>query len=216
MEKQTNKLASAISYLFHPMFMPTFGILYMYFSNKVDGFNRYVSTNQHEENITIIALTVVFSFLIPSIAVYFLKKVGKVSSFKMENREERILPFTITGISYFLCYHTLFGQFNYQASVLLHLFFIGCVLSILFALAITIKWKISIHMIGIGGFTGAIFLISSMPGSTEVLLPELIIALLISGIVAYSRLKLNAHSIKQVVAGYALGFFCETIILFFV
>ena len=66
-------------------------------------------------------------------------------------------------------------------------------------------------MIGIGGFTGAIFLMSKL--TEKVYLDELIGALLLSGLIAFSRLQLNAHSFNQIVAGFALGFGCETFAL---
>jgi membrane-associated phospholipid phosphatase len=89
--------------------------------------------------------------------------------------------------------------------------FAGC-LSILFILAISYFWKISAHLVGWGGLTGLIFILSVRFNTDLMLL--LIISLLVSGIVAFARIKLNAHSPSQVYAGFLLGFFTVLIVFF--
>jgi hypothetical protein len=118
------------------------------------------------------------------------------------------------AMSIMCAYYLLFDYFNIETDPIIKVFYFGCFLSIVGALIITLEWKISIHMIGIGGFTGAVFLLSYI--SNEVLLPALVIAILITGLVGYSRLSLKAHSLKQIIAGFTLGFLSETIFLLLV
>ena len=209
METLKNKTAQFISHAFHPLFMPTFGLLFFYFSGQISRFSS--SDSYQENNLSIIGITLLFSLVLPTIGVAILKKTGRVSSFQMHHREERFLPFTITGISLFCGYFILFELLPIEIDFVLRIFYFGCILSVIAALGISLKWKISVHMIGIGGFTGAIFLMSKL--TEKVYLDELIGALLLSGLIAFSRLHLNAHSFNQIVAGFALGFGCETFAL---
>ena len=67
-------------------------------------------------------------------------------------------------------------------------------------------WKISAHMSGIGGLLGGVL-------TTTYYFKEnamwLYIALfIISGMVAFSRLKLKAHSLGQLFAGFLVGLVC--------
>ncbi len=61
-------------------------------------------------------------------------------------------------------------------------------------------------MIGIGGITGIITLLSKI--HDEVLLYPLSITFLIAGLIAFSRLQQEAHNTKQIIAGFCLGFGC--------
>lgn len=207
------RLAKVISYLFHPLFMPSIGLFYLYFSNLIPGFNLYSSEQDSYVNKQVIILVLLFSFLLPLIAVFFLKKNNRIQSFQMERKEERFLPFTITGICVFAVYYLLFSYFKFPVNPLVQIFLVGCLFSIIIGLAITLRWKVSVHMIGIGGFVGALFLLSSL--LQKVLIFELIVGLLAAGLIAYSRLILKAHDISQIAVGFAVGFFCETFFLFF-
>jgi membrane-associated phospholipid phosphatase len=70
-------------------------------------------------------------------------------------------------------------------------------------LIISMFWKISIHMAGIGGITALIIILSVVYRTDMTLL--LCIALLLSGIIASIRLALKAHSPAQLLAGYIVG-----------
>jgi hypothetical protein len=87
------RFAKLISYLFHPLFMPTLGIIYLYLSKVIPGFNLYSAEKDQWVNYQFILLVIGFTFLLPLIAVIYLKKQNKINSFQMETKEERIIPF---------------------------------------------------------------------------------------------------------------------------
>jgi membrane-associated phospholipid phosphatase len=70
---------------------------------------------------------------------------------------------------------------------------------------ITRSWKISIHMVGIGGLLGAVLALTTYhyPMDALILLCSII---LIAGGLASARLWLGAHTKGQVYAGFAVGF----------
>ena len=92
-------------------------------------------------------------------------------------------------------------------------FIIGATLSVMFAFIINIKWKVSAHMIGIGGLVGALFCISIL---LEIYItPFLIIALFIAGLIGSARLFLKAHNQSQIYVGFVVGMISQIIILYF-
>lgn len=208
------KLASIISYTFHPLFMPFLGLLFFYFSDKLLLFSFNNGGVLNTSNWIIITLTFIFSLIIPISGVIYLKKTGKIDSYQMPSKEERLIPFAITLTSIFTVYYLLFEILNIEVDAIIKIFFWGCILSIMTALIITLFWKVSVHMIGIGGFTGAIFLISKLSGHVNII--ELSMAIVIAGFVAYSRLSLKAHSPLQLVIGFSIGFTSEVFCLYFV
>ena len=68
----------------------------------------------------------------------------------------------------------------------------------------TTKWKVSAHMIGIGGLIGLIISLSVLYSVSMML--YLILATMLSGLIGFARLSLNAHSPAQVYAGLGTGF----------
>jgi membrane-associated phospholipid phosphatase len=67
-------------------------------------------------------------------------------------------------------------------------------------------------MVGIGGFTGALIALSLL---LKVNMQYYIIAsVLVSGIIGYARLSLQAHSPKQIYIGWFTGLLVSFIILF--
>ena len=82
-------------------------------------------------------------------------------------------------------------------------FMIGATLLLIITLVINLFWKISSHMVAMGAVMGAVTGISLLLAINLKLL--IIMIILVSGLVAYSRLKLNAHFPVQVYAGFMLG-----------
>ena len=84
-----------------------------------------------------------------------------------------------------------------------YLFLLGATFLIIIALLITFYWKISVHMIGIGGMLGALIGISFRINVDFVILIALTV--LCSGIVGFARLKLNTHKPLQIYTGFLSG-----------
>lgn len=78
------------------------------------------------------------------------------------------------------------------------------VLILIFAAIVSYWWKISLHLMGLGGLTG--FLIASAIHNYFNVIFLVVVAFLISGFLASARLKNGDHKPAQVYAGYLLGF----------
>lgn len=190
------KGAKFLSIVLHPLLLPSYGVAFILFFNNYLGYliNPVLK-------LPLIGLVIVFTFLFPVISAYILKLKGYVHSMEMENPKERGLPFAITASFYIVAYYIL------QAFHLPHLFnqlLLGSTFTIIAALIINLRWKISIHMIGIGGVLGA--MIGMAQGLFIELLWPVIIMVLLSGMLGTARLLLGAHNQLQIYAGFLLGF----------
>ena len=207
------KLATLLSYLLHPLLMPSYGFTFLFFSKN------YISDlTPLNLKLVILSVTFIFTFLLPTINAFILLKMGRIKSLEMETNTERIIPYSSAALYYFalfyLLHHANFPEF-YRVTVIdfLNLLNLGAAICILLTLIINFKWKISAHTIGIGGLTGGVL---GMMYRLQLDLQYFFIALLFcSGIVAYARLKLNAHTPAQVYIGFALGFLIELGLMFF-
>ena len=71
---------------------------------------------------------------------------------------------------------------------------------------ITLRWKISAHMVGIGGTAGTVLAIASIHAIP--LLPMLAGIILLAGLLGSARLLTSDHTQGQVLAGALLGALC--------
>jgi hypothetical protein len=126
----------------------------------------------------------------------------------METKEERLVPFAANAALLMISYYLLE---KLQLPGVYSSLLLGAAISVLLALLINSKWKISIHMIGIGGMTGILFGLSTFL-FIDLRLP-MVFSLIVAGLLATARLSLNAHSPAQLYAGFGLGFFCEYVLL---
>jgi membrane-associated phospholipid phosphatase len=212
-ESFNKKLALTISYLLHPLFMPTNGLLLAFFFGGIQGFNPYAS----DEDIRTAYIAIIGVFIgtgiFPVIIALVLKKLNYISNLHMPKREERMRPCLLTGGSYLGIIYLYIEILQLQLDPKIYSFMIGATLAIIIGLWITGSWKISVHMIGIGGLVGIMALLSKL--GDNVLLYPLILTIIAAGFIAFGRLFLKAHNIKQVIAGFLLGFTCEIIPLIF-
>ena len=136
----------------------------------------------------------------PSVMIYFLHKSGIISSIYMENRSDRFYPLIMTAIFWGMAYYLLSRT---GLPILYYEFLLGGLTAIIVATVVNHFWKISIHMIGMGGLTGVFFGMSFRLGMD--LFPLIGLAILLSGLVGFSRIKLNSHNPAQVYTGYGVG-----------
>ena len=198
------KLSKFISFAFHPILMPTYAILLLFTFSPL--FSEFMSIKQKTQ---IIKLAVVFTFLLPIFSVIILKKFKIVSSFYMENQKERKWPLLIAISSYYLLFRMF--EFLYIHPIIIKLV-LGAMLILFLAVIISNFWKISLHMLGIGGVFGAFLAFQYLFGGKLFLI---ILLLLCSGLVAYARINENAHTLKQVYLGFLVGACVEFLIFYF-
>ena len=191
--------------------MPINGLLIAYFWGRIPGFNTF-STALDKNNAFLTFISVfIATGIMPVIISIILKELKLISSLHMPRKEERMLPFLLTGTLYYGVIYLLSSIWNIPLDPLIYKFMFGATLAIIIGMLITFNWKISVHMIGIGGVVGIVTVLSKT--GPEVLLYLLSILIIIAGLIGFGRLQLKAHSFSQVIAGFLLGFSCEILIL---
>lgn len=191
------KINKITSYILHPILVPIIGTL-LYFILLP----RHTS---RDLEITIITSVFVATYLLPLLLLSILKKSKVIESFHLENIEERKFPLLFfISIAYLLS--TLIKK-GYS-TMHLALFFYGVTLALILAYFLLYKrFKISLHMIGIGGLIG-FFSFFSYEYQINLLL-ILVILFLMAGFIASSRLSLKAHQRKEIYWGLLTGFICQ-------
>lgn len=187
-------IANFVSVVLHPLIMPTLGLFLIF---KSATFLSYIPFNLQKILIYIIAIVTLF---IPVFMLPFLYMRKFVKTFELDDRSERVLPFFLTTVL-FLVGYIYMRQINAPEAI--QLYILAVTIVSLAASIITMFWKISVHMAGIGGVLGLIFVFSMkyMAQMDDLIL----VFILLSGIVASSRLYLNSHNIPQILSGFILG-----------
>ncbi len=198
-----DKLAKIISVLFQPLLVPTYSLLILF------NLNSYIAYMIPAEGKRMIMWVVFLStFILPLVFIFLLYKRGMIKSLNMDDKEERLFPLIITGIFYFLAYYIIRQA---QLDIVYQRMFMGSAVLIFISLIISLYWKISMHMMGVGGLVGALLGINQVVYADVVF--YFMLAVFICGLVGFARLKLKAHTPLQVYAGFLAGL---GIMLFFI
>lgn len=200
--KLVSRFSRMISLVFHPLFMPTYGLLLLL------GFNGFLGLYPSVYKWFMYGIVWVFTLLGPFASIWLLKRIGYISDYQMDNKSERLLPLGMTLISY-IAGIVLLYRFG-APEVVLRLM-IGAAICVLLVAVITNFWKISAHMTGAGSFAGFIFMISIYFDANLSMLLSLVF--LLAGLVGWARLTLKAHDYLQLGAGFLLGWNVMVIVL---
>lgn len=196
-------LAQFLSVIFHPVLMPTYALILIF---RHSSYFSY--TIPEGVKAALYSIIILNTLILPVLVSYLMIKRGLIRSFEMEKREERLLPF-ITNLLLMLV--AAFMIFKLHLPRIFFLLTLGAAASVFIAIIINFKWKISIHMIGIGGIIGTFF------GLSTFLLVDLripiIFCLLLAGLIGTARMSLGAHRPLQIYAGFFVGFICEYVLL---
>lgn len=186
--------ARIISVAFHPVFMPVYGLLLIFFAPTLFGFLPF--------NVKKILLSIVLlnNVLLPLSLLPYLKYRNQITSWTMESRRERMLPLFLATILYAA---TTYMIIRYPVPLFIKTFIVGIFFVSLALTAINLWWKISVHASACGALSAMIIILTFRMNSY--LLWPLITVIVVSGLILSARLKLNAHSSAEVWAGYFLG-----------
>ena len=195
------RFAQVISVLGHPLFMPLYAFGLLIYTNPY--INMMITETSKYFTLGIL---LVFTIILPILTSVLFKLFGLIDNLYMKTAKERRWPFLLTLIWYYMGIQLLTRIYVPQSFLLL---MIGATSIVGVALVITSRWKISIHMLGIGGVIGAIIGISQRFQFDHSIL--LIALILFAGLIGYSRLKTNSHNFRQVYAGFIVGIAVEWI-----
>lgn len=192
-------LAKALSFVFNPLLMPSLLLAVFYFlSPQIVG----MSNTPPLLRLGFLGFVSVYTFLMPILLIYFMYSRKWVQTLTLRNLRERRLPYLATTIFYLFLSYFLYSRSAayYTTSVLI---FFSAVVIIIVAI-VSLWWQISAHAAAIGGSFGAFAITYFKYGEPNLYYASLG-ALILAGAVMTARLKLNAHSLAQVIAGFLVG-----------
>ena len=194
--KKLMKVAKIISSLFMPLYAPLwvfFGLfLFSYLKMLPWGYKLFI-----------IAIVYLFTVFVPTMGIQAFRLFKRWTHLELSHREHRHMPYIVTLLSYGTCL-VLMTKMN------MAMFFRGIVIAALICqiVCVTINawWKVSTHMVGMGGLVGALNAFSILFFYNPVW--PYCALLLLSGALGTSRIILRQHSLAQVLVGFAIGYLC--------
>jgi hypothetical protein len=163
--------------------------------------------------VLLLGVTLVSTCILPALSSYLMLRTGLIKNLEMTDRKDRLLPYLITALYYYFAF-TLFENFPVPSGMIhaIRMFVLGGAGAILVTAGINLFWKISAHTVAMGGLSGAMLALTyALPDSSFGMFYS---AMLCSGVVAYARLKIEAHTPSQVYTGFLLGFSSMLLLLY--
>ena len=194
------KFHKFISTILHPIVLPTLGV-FLYFVFVSKSFDKRLQ-------LIVLGLVFVLTYVVPVLLLLFLKNFGFIKDFQVSTIKERRFPVIfMIFLLYFL------GNTIIQIPTIrnLGILFYGTSLSLTCIYVLfSVKLKSSLHLVSMGNMIG-FFLIMTNINSLS-MLPIIILLVLLSGILASSRLYLKAHTPIELLIGFSLGIVCQFIL----
>jgi hypothetical protein len=166
---------------------------------------------------TLLIIIVMTTITLPALAVVMMKMLGWVKSFELEDRQERIGPYLVSGIMYLSLYLHLTRAETFPVS--LRIAVLGTLVGLWSCFLINIFTKVSVHGAGMGGLVAMTILtklvfgyeeaqIGLIRGANLVVPVDMLVygAIIAAGAVGTSRLILKVHRPKEVYLGLLVGF----------
>lgn len=175
--------------------------LFYLFYNSAD----YVT----QEKFFVFFQVAIVTIIIPALVFLLLRASGNIDTIMISKISQRKIPLIVHCFLIILLTRKSITIDRYPE---LHFFFLGGLLSTLIALILLFaNIKASLHMIAISSLT--IFIIGlsmHLRIQSMVVIPILI---LLNGIIASSRLEMNAHTYKELVIGFFIGAIPQLLLL---
>jgi membrane-associated phospholipid phosphatase len=190
-----NRIAQTISFVFHPFFIPLYSFACLLFTPF--WFNAFLI---FKSKLILLALIFSFTAIFPLINLLFFNFIKIIPDIYLKSSKDRPLPILIILIFYAALYYVLS---EFQLAAIYKWVVLGAAVAILIVFIINFFTKVSAHLTAIGGLVGLLIVLS---WNYQINFLKIIsAAILISGLLAWSRLQLKAHSQFQVYLGFFIG-----------
>ena len=195
-------ISRLISILLHPIFIP---VISFYLSIRMVPSLDFTIANYQDY---LLLILIICTIILPAFCMLFLIKFDVISSLEMTKNQERPFPLLLTGG--FLILSLKLTEKLLIFTPVLKKELVGAIIIILLASIISKFWKISLHMLGVGGLIGVLVSLQYLYGGLSSMI---IYFMLIAGITAMARIYLKAHNHSQIYVGFIVGFIIECVII---
>lgn len=197
------KILPFFSYLFHPIFIPILGTLfYIAFSDTFYSKEQYF---------LLLFQVIIITFFLPLSFFYLLKTFGKVDTIMLSDASQRKIPLLMQiALTIVLISKSITVD---RFPELYYFFLAGIISTIIAFVLIYFKIKASLHMIALSALT---FFIIGLSMHNELnIIYTIAFLFFVSGLVATSRLAMKAHTMNELLIGYASGIIPQVIVWHF-
>jgi membrane-associated phospholipid phosphatase len=200
-----NKLLIRIAKVMSTLFMPLYAPMWVFIGLFLFTYLRLLPWGY---KIFIISIVYVFTVFMPTVGITLFRLFKKWTHLELSHREHRHMPYVVALLSYTACL-VIMTRINAA------MFFSGVVMAALVSqiicVIINVWWKVSTHMVGIGGLVGALNAFSILFFYNPVW--PFCVLLLLSGVLGTSRIILRQHSLAQVLTGFGIGYVCAMVFI---
>jgi len=195
-------VATVISVIFHPLLLTTYLVLLLgtFFPALLMIAPQYLRV--------MIAFIFCFTFLLPVVNLIMFRMFGTISSYTLEDRKERIVPFMAIALIYLVTAFLFFFKLRFSSNFNYLLLIIA--LLVVAAVVLNFFVKVSVHALAAWGSIGILLPLNKAVEQPDLLWPTAA-AILIAGVVMAARLYLNAHTPREIlvgsISGFLIGFF---------
>lgn len=197
-------LAQVISYLTHPLFIPTL-VTFLILQSIPEYMVAFKAQSKRFAFDMLYFRVLIVTVFFPLLTVLLAKLLGFLPSIYMKTQRERIIPYVAIIIYYFWAFYTFLQEG--RAPRFYTAFFLGSFLSISISFVTNNFLKTSMHSIGWGGVIG--FLFALMWGMHMNVSVPLMITFFVAGITATARMVLDAHTPAEIYTGFFIGIICQ-------
>lgn len=195
-----NRKLIQIAKVMSSLFMPLYSSMWVFFGLFLFSYLKMLPWGY---KLFIICLVYFFTVFVPTLGISLFRIVKKWTHLELSHREHRHMPYIVTLLSYGACL-VVMTKMNTA------MFFRGVIMSALISqiICVTVNawWKVSTHMVGMGGMVGALNAFSILFFYNPVW--PFCALLLLSGLLGTSRIILRQHSLAQVLVGFGIGYAC--------
>lgn len=207
--------AQFLSVLFHPIFVPLYVlVLLMFTESQPESFLVNDSLYYIDGSIKFVLLLLyaIFTLITPLLSMVFFKLSNNISDFYLRTQKERTLPLLSTAFYFILLYG--FMEYSLPKTVFPRIVTIIPMAAAVVLVVTSIlnqRIKLSLHLLGMGMGTATIWVYFVHQSSFQ--LTFLLVAVLLSGIIATARIYIGAHALKEVGWAFFLSFSIQAILL---
>jgi len=191
------------AYIFHPLLIPLLGAAIYYGITP-----RFMEPQIVKAKLLAVSIITLF---IPLITFFLLKNIKLIESIHLPDVNQRKYPLMIQCLLLLIVIKMIFSPYD---NVEMYYFFVGVLFSTISALILVfLKFKVSLHQMGIAGVT--MFIIALSVHFKVNLLMGIAIFFFVNGWVASSRLHTKSHTYPELIAGFFIGVIPQLMMLNF-
>ena len=187
------KFHKLISVILHPIVIPTIGVILF----------LLITPNEIKKERQYLLISIVFfsTYVVPLISLIILKSLGIIKSFQVKSINERKIPLFIMLILFYILGKFLINIYDFRA---LGILFYGTNISLAFVyLLFSFRIKSSLHIMSLSSALGFFLIYGNINAIST--LPISVIIIILTGVLASSRLHLKAHNTKEIYLGFFIG-----------